>query len=142
MRWEHEKANRRQNTDPLFPFGYGLSYTTFGYSDLQVKPSADHGLDVSVRVSNTGRVKGDEVVQAYLDAPDQRPDSVQFAVRTLAAFQRVTLRAGEIKRVSLHVQPRALQYWSIADGKWIRAGQRQIRVGGCSRGLRLSAHVQ
>jgi beta-glucosidase len=132
----------RQNTDPLFPFGYGLSYTTFSYSDLQVKSAADHGLDVSLRVSNTGRVKGDEVVQAYLHAPDQRPDGVQFAVRTLAAFQRLTLRAGETKTVSLHVPPGALQYWSIADSKWIRAGPRQIRVGGSSRDLRLSARVQ
>jgi len=131
----------KQNTDPLFPFGYGLSYTTFGYSDLQVHSSADRGLDVSVRVRNTGRVKGDEVVQAYLDAPDQRPDGVQFAVRTLAAFQRVTLRAGELKTVSLHVQPRALQYWSIADSRWIRAGQRRIRVGASSRDLRLTTPV-
>ena len=95
-----------------------------------------------MRVKNTGPVKGDEVLQVYLDAPDRRPDGVQFAVRTLAAFRRVTLGAGESKRVALHVQPRALQYWSIADGKWIRAGGRQVRVGASSRDLRLSASVQ
>jgi beta-glucosidase len=127
-----------QNVDPLFPFGYGLSYTTFGYSDLQVKPAADEGLDISVRLKNTGRVKGDEVVQVYLDAPDQRPDDAQFAPRILAAFQRITLGAGESTNVNLHVQPRALQYWSIAKDSWMRAGQRQVRVGSSSRDLRLN----
>jgi beta-glucosidase len=132
----------RQNVEPLFPFGYGLSYTKFGYSDLHVRPAADHGLDISVKVRNTGRVKGDDVLQVYLDAPDRRPHGAQFAVRTLGAFARVTLRSGEIKTVSLHVAPRALQYWSIAESKWIRAGGRLVRVGGSSRDLKLSAHVQ
>jgi beta-glucosidase len=92
-------------------------------------------------VKNTGSVKGDEVAQAYLDAPDVRPDGVQFSVRTLAAFQRVTLGAGEAKTVSLHIQPRALEYWSISEGKWIRAGGRQLRVGASSRDLKLNARV-
>ena len=131
----------KQHVEPLFPFGYGLSYTTFDYSDLHAKPAADDGLDVSVVVKNTGRVKGDEVLQVYLDAPDQLPQGVQFAVRTLAAFDRVTLRPGESQRVHMHVQPRALQYWSIADSRWIRAGGRQVRVGSSSRDLKLSARV-
>ena len=131
----------KQHVEPLFPFGYGLSYTTFDYSDLHAKPAADDGLDVSVAVKNTGRVKGDEVLQVYLDAPDQLPQGVQFAVRTLAAFDRVTLRPGESQRVHMHVQPRALQYWSIADSRWIRAGGRQVRVGSSSRDLKLSARV-
>ena len=131
----------KQHIEPLFPFGYGLSYTTFDYSDLQAKPSADDGLDVSVKVRNTGRVKGDEVLQVYLDAPEQPPKGAQFAVKTLAAFERLTLRPGESKVVNMHLQTRALQYWSIADSKWIRAGARQLRVGSSSRDLRLSARV-
>lgn len=131
----------KQNVEPLFPFGYGLSYTTFDYSALRAQPAADGGLDVSVTVKNTGRIKGDEVPQVYLDAPGQPPAGVQFAVRTLAAFERVTLRPGESKTVNLHVQPRALQYWSIADSRWIRAGRRQVRVGSSSRDLKLSARV-
>jgi beta-glucosidase len=131
----------KQHVEPLFPFGYGLSYTTFDYSALSAKPAADDGLDVSVTVKNTGRVKGDEVLQVYLDAPEQPPKGVQFAVRTLAAFDRVTLRPGESKIINMHVQPRALQYWSIVDSRWIRAGGRQVRVGSSSRDLKLSARV-
>jgi beta-glucosidase len=132
----------KQHIEPLFPFGYGLSYTTFDYSDLHAKPAADDGLDVSVAVKNTGRVKGDEVLQVYLDAPEQPPQGVQFAVRTLAAFERVTLRPGESRRVNMHVQPRALQYWSTAGKRWVRAEGRQVRVGASSRDLRLSARVE
>jgi beta-glucosidase len=127
----------KQQIQPLFPFGYGLSYTTFSYSDLHAKAASDHGLDVSLRVKNTGKLSGDEVPQVYLDAPEQRPEGVQFAVRTLAAFERVTLRSGEMKTVSLHVAPRCLEYWSVAENRWVRAASRQIRVGPSSRDLKL-----
>jgi beta-glucosidase len=129
----------KQQIEPLFPFGYGLSYATFSYSDLHVKAASDHGLDVSLRVKNTGKVSGDEVPQVYLDAPEQRPEGVQFAVRTLAAFERITLRSGEMKTVSLHVAPRRLEYWSVAENRWVRAGSRQVRVGPSSRDLKLRA---
>jgi beta-glucosidase len=131
----------KQHIEPLFPFGYGLSYTTFDYSELRAKTSVDGGLDVSVKVKNTGHVRGDEVLQVYLDAPNQPPKGVQFAVRTLAAFERLPLRPGESKIATLHVQPRALQYWSIADSKWVRAADRQVRVGSSSRDLKLSTRV-
>ena len=127
----------KQNIEPLFPFGFGLSYTAFSYSDLHVKAAPDHGLDVYLRVKNTGKVTGDEVPQVYLDAPEQRPEGVQFAVRTLAAFERITLLPGETKQVSLHVAPRSLEYWSTAKNRWVRAGSRQIKVGPSSRDLKL-----
>ena len=129
----------KRKLEPLFPFGYGLSYATFRYSDLRVKAASDHGLDVSLRVKNIGKVSGDEVPQVYLDAPEQRPEGVQFAVRTLAAFERITLRSGEMKAVSLHVAPRRLEYWSVAENRWVRTGSRQIRVGPSSRDLMLHA---
>jgi beta-glucosidase len=88
-------------------------------------------------VKNTGKVSGDEIPQVYLDAPEQRPEGVQFAVRTLAAFKRITLHPGEMKTVSLHVAPRRLEYWSVAENRWTRAGSRQIRVGPSSRDLKL-----
>jgi len=131
----------KQNIAPLFPFGYGLSYSSFDYSQLKVSPAADHGFDVSVRIKNTGTLAGDEVPQVYLDTPAQRPEGVQFAVRTLAAFDRVTLAAGTSKDVAMHISPRALEYWSTTQNRWIRSGARQIRVGSSSRDLKLSANT-
>jgi len=131
----------KQKIAPLFPFGFGLSYSSFSYSHLNVVPASDQGLDIAVRIENTGTVIGDEVPQVYLDAPGQRPEGVQFAVRTLAAFDRVTLRPGESREVTMHVSPRSLEYWSIAENRWIRAGARRISVGSSSRDLKLSANI-
>ncbi|HKV25289.1 MAG TPA: glycoside hydrolase family 3 C-terminal domain-containing protein [Candidatus Acidoferrum sp.] len=129
----------KQNIDPLFPFGFGLSYTKFTYSDLQVKPAADHGFDVSVRIANSGSAVGDEVPQVYLDAPKDQPAGVQFAPRTLAAFDRITLQPGESKDVTLHIAPRSLEYWSTSENRWVRSAPREVRVGSSSRDLRLEA---
>jgi len=131
----------KQKIDPLFPFGFGLSYSSFSYSNLKVAPASDQGLDISVSIANTGTVPGDEVPQVYLDAPEQRPAGVRFAVRTLAAFDRVALRPGESKEVTLHVSPRSLEYWSVAENRWIRVGARRVNVGSSSRDLKLSANI-
>jgi beta-glucosidase len=131
----------KQKIDPLFPFGFGLSYSTFSYANLKVVPASDQGLDISVRIENTGTVPGDEVPQVYLDAPDQRPEGVQFAVRTLAALDRVTLRPGESKEVTMHVPPRSLEYWSPFVHHWIRSSARRVSVGSSSRDLKLGANV-
>jgi beta-glucosidase len=129
----------KQKIEPLFPFGFGLSYTTFSYSNLKVSPASDSGFDVSVHITNSGNLPGDEVPQVYLDAPDQRTTGVQFATRTLAGFDRISLNPGESKDVRLHVSPRSLEYWSTTDNRWIRSAPRQIRVGPSSRDLELSA---
>ncbi|HMF04993.1 MAG TPA: glycoside hydrolase family 3 C-terminal domain-containing protein, partial [Acidimicrobiia bacterium] len=105
---------------PEFPFGFGLSYTTFGFSKESVSPSNDGGLDVSVRVKNTGSVRGDEVVQVYLGPPSNRPDGVQFAPRSLSQFARISLDPGETEAVKLHIAPRQLEYWSEAAQRWTR----------------------
>ncbi len=129
----------KEKIEPLFPFGFGMSYTSFAYSDLKVAKAGDGGLEVSVRVKNTGGVVGDEAPQVYLDAPVQQPQGVQFAPKTLAGFDRVTLGAGESKEVRTHVAPRALEYWSVAEGKWVRSAAREVRVGSSSRELPLHA---
>ena len=130
----------QQAIDPLFPFGFGLSYTSFAYSDLSVSRAADGGLDARFELRNTGACASDEVPQLYLGAPAPAPANVQFASRALAAFERVPLAAGDSKRVMLHVLPRALQYWSAADHRWLTArGRRLVYVGASSRDVRLQA---
>jgi beta-glucosidase len=130
----------QQAIDPLFPFGFGLSYTRFAYSDLSVSRAADGGLDARFELRNTGACDSDEVPQLYLGAPAPAPANVQFASRALAAFERVPLAAGDSKRVTLHVLPRALQYWSAADHRWLTArGPRLVYVGASSRDVRLQA---
>jgi beta-glucosidase len=95
----------RERIEPLFPFGHGLSYTRFSYSEPSVKQASDGGIDVACTVRNTGERQADEVVQVYLDAPETPPAGVAFAVRALADFSRITLRPGESQRVDLHVSP-------------------------------------
>jgi hypothetical protein len=120
----------KEGLAPQFPFGFGLSYTGFSFSKLTVKSAKDGGLDVSVRVTNTGSVPGDEVAQVYLGAPDSPPAGVQFAVRALAQFDRVSLAPGETKAISMHVAPRQLSYWSEATQRWVLAtGTRTVYVG-------------
>jgi len=130
----------KQKIAPLFPFGYGMSYTTFSYSGLKVVPAGDGGLDVSFEVSNAGNIAGDEVPQVYLGAPSQRPKGADFAVHALAAFDRVHLDAGQSQTVSVHVPKRRLECWSVAENKWLKpSGSREVLVGGSSRDLPLSA---
>jgi len=107
-------------TTPLYPFGYGLSYTTFAYSGLAVTPSAiaaGQAATVSVDVENTGAVAGDEVVQLYVH---QRSGSDSRPRRELKGFRRVTLRPGEKKRIDLPLGPDELRYWSTARGAWVQ----------------------
>lgn len=132
----------KQKIEPLFPFGHGLSYSSFSYSELHVARGSDNGLDVSVRIKNSSDVGGDEVPQVYLDAPQERPEGVQFAAHSLAAFDRVTLGPGETKEVRMHVAPRSLEYWSSAENRWMASGSRRVNVGSSSRDLELSASPQ
>ncbi len=132
----------KNNIEPLFPFGYGLSYTKFEYSDLKVARAADGGLDVSFRLRNAGSVTSDEVPQVYLAAPGRAPQGAQFAPRALAAFDRVNVPAGETRDVTLHVPRRGLEYWSTEQDKWaLAAGARMVHVGASSRDLRLQAET-
>jgi beta-glucosidase len=130
-----------QGLEPLYPFGFGLSYSRFDYSDLRVRTAADSGLDVNVEVRNVGGTAADEVVQVYLGPPEQpvTEPRTQFAPRALAGFERVHLAAGESRSVLVHVEPRALQYWSVARTGWVTAtGARSVYVGSSSRNLPLS----
>jgi beta-glucosidase len=131
----------QQQLEPLFPFGFGLSYSKFVYSGLSTRRAKDGGADVSFAIRNTGKYAGDEVPQAYLEAPATAVSGVQFAKRSLSAFERVTLKAGETRRVTLHIPLRQLQYWSEAEQGWQSAGARSVVIAASSRDVRLRGAV-
>ena len=128
----------REALEPLFAFGFGLSYTHFEYQSLALTPAADGGLDVSFTLSNIGQARGDEVSQVYLTAPDPLSHQAQFADRSLVAFTRITLNPHQSKRVRLHLPLHRLQYWSEPDHRWqLAAGRRSIQVGELIQGYPL-----
>ncbi len=135
----------RKKIEPEFPFGFGLSYTSFAYSGMKSSVAADGGVDVVVQIKNTGAVAGDEVAQVYVEKPEHAPEGVQFADDILGGFERVPLGAGESKEVVIHVPLREFQYWSTVGKKWVTPAEvRKIWVGGSSRDRRLEdwARVQ
>ncbi|HEV2395763.1 MAG TPA: glycoside hydrolase family 3 N-terminal domain-containing protein [Candidatus Sulfotelmatobacter sp.] len=133
----------KQKIAPLFPFGFGLSYTAFDYSDLKVQPAAAGGLDVTLKIRNSGDVAGDEVPQLYLEAPETRPTGVDFPVHALAAFDRIHLDPNQTETLTLRFPLRRLEFWSLTEGKWMKAtGVREVLVGSSSRNLPLSAKIR
>jgi beta-glucosidase len=124
---------------PLYPFGYGLSYTTFAYRDLKVNASSS-AIDVSVVVKNTGQRAGDEVVQLYVKHPNSR---VSRPIKELKAFTRVHLAAQEEKTVKLSVPSSRLAYWNAETDRWVVENDRiEITVGGSSTDARLKKSIQ
>jgi hypothetical protein len=126
----------QRNVGPLFPFGHGLSYTQFGYSNLTLTPRVG-SMDVAFDVANTGAAAGTEVSQIYVGSTASAP--VPLAVRGLAGFDRISLSPHETKHVTIHLGARAFQYWDAAADEWATAwGDRTVSVGSSSRDLRLS----
>jgi beta-glucosidase len=128
-------------TTALFPFGHGLSYTTFGYGALTVapvEPTTDATLVVSCAVTNTGPVGGDEVVQLYLR---DEVASVTRPVRELAGFRRMHLEPGEARRVSFGVDVGRLAFYDERMRFLVEPGTVKVMVGGSSADIRLEATV-
>jgi beta-glucosidase len=126
---------------PLFPFGFGLSYTTFGFSKLEAPATAAAGstVPVSFDVTNTGSVAGAEAAQLYVSDPSAK---VSRPERELKGFEKVRLAPGETKRVTLNLDARAFSYWDEAAHKWaIDPGKFVIRVGDSSENTSLSAEL-
>ena len=108
---------------PLYPFGFGLSYTTFSITNLKVAaPQVKVGSSVTVTadVTNTGSVVGDEVVQLYIH---QKAGSDSRPMRELKGFERLTLKPGETKTVTFLLGPAELAYWSTNSGKWVQEAE-------------------
>ena len=117
-----------------FPFGYGLSYTSFAYSDLKV--TAD---SVTLTVTNTGARDGAEIVQVYIAKPAAE---IFRPAQELKAFARVPLAAGESRTVTLPLDDKAFRYWNTSTDGWeIEGGRYEVRVGASSADIRLTADV-
>ncbi|MEU1345130.1 glycoside hydrolase family 3 C-terminal domain-containing protein [Streptomyces sp. NPDC005827] len=129
----------KERAAPLFPFGYGLSYTSFAYRDLAVRQS--HGaLTVSFTLKNTGTRTGAEVAQVYVGASPAT--TAPQAVRALGGYQKVRLRPGESKTVRIRVDARQLKYWNTSSRAWVLGtGKRDVWVGSSSRTLPLHGSV-
>jgi len=128
----------KKKIEPLFPFGHGLSYTTFVYSNLRLSASeidADETLQVSVDVQNTGTRAGKEVVQLYVrdvEAGVMRPE------KELKGFQKIALDPGETKTVTFTLDREALSYYDPVQKAWVaEAGEFEVLIGSSSRDIRL-----
>jgi beta-glucosidase len=126
---------------PLFPFGHGLSYTTFKYANLHARtPAASGAVDVDIDVTNTGKVAGDSVVQLYAAWPKSK---VSRPKQLLVGFQRVTLQPGEKRTVGMKVKGQQLAYWNAGRGAFeVEAVPVKLMVGESSADIRLSRTVQ
>ncbi|GCE14088.1 beta-glucosidase [Tengunoibacter tsumagoiensis] len=130
----------QQQITPLFPFGYGLSYTTFAYSNLALSsPATATGqVAVNVDITNTGTRAGSEVMQLYVGLPS---GSVSEPPEQLKGFKKVTLDAGQMQHVRFMLDERALSYWNVARHDWALAqGNCTISLGSSSRDIRLQGH--
>ncbi len=124
------------NKDPLFPFGSGLSYTTFAYSDVRVEPATIQPGDrakVLVKVTNTGMRQGDEIAQLYIH---DEVSSVTRPLKELRDFQRITLKPGESRTVEFTVTPQKLAFYNREMKRVVEPGRFQLMVGPSSSDLR------
>jgi beta-glucosidase len=122
---------------PLFPFGFGLSYTTFSYSELKITPGRE--AQVSFHVTNTGKRAGAEVAQVYVSLPP----GVGEPPKRLVAWEKIQLRPGEIKAVTLRLDPQYLSIFSVAKDGWESVpGDYRVYVGGSSRNTPLSGTLR
>jgi beta-glucosidase len=124
---------------PAFPFGHGLSYTTFAYSDLDARAGADGSAEIKLTVANTGKRAGDEIVEAYVAPPKT---AVRRPPKELEGYARVSLAPGERKEVAIALEPRAFAFWDDAKKQWtVEAGSYQVLVGSSSRDIRVRTAV-
>ncbi len=130
------------NKPVAFPFGHGLSYTTFEYSDIKVSADKIKDTDtvtVSFKIKNTGNVDGAEVAQIYVNDPES---TIYRPIKELRAFEKVFLKAGEEKEVSITLGKRAFAYYNVNINDWhVETGYFNILVGASSRDIKLIASV-
>jgi Glycosyl hydrolase family 3 C-terminal domain/Fibronectin type III-like domain/Malectin domain len=126
----------QSNITPLFPFGYGLSYTTFAYNNLAISPGSASSIStiaVSLDVTNTGSRSGAEVVQLYLGIPST---NVPEPPKQLKGFQKISLQPGQTQHVTFSLNPQAFSYWNVTAHNWlVQNGTYQVMLGDSSRNI-------
>jgi beta-glucosidase len=129
--------------EPLYPFGFGLSYTTFGYANLKTSSNElanDGTITVSVDVTNTGSQTGDEVVQLYVKHPKSK---VERPAKELKGFQRVTLAPHETKTVQIPLKASTLAYWDDKQARLkVEAEPLSLMIGSSSKDIKLTTEVR
>jgi beta-glucosidase len=118
--------------NPMFEFGYGLSYTQFVYSDLLVKTAQDNTMIVSFTLKNNGTVEGAEIPQVYLGIKDKDEPPLR-----LVGWEKIGLKPGESRRVSIEISQRMQSVWSVDANSWKYVPASQVLVGASSRDIRL-----
>jgi beta-glucosidase len=135
------RGYEKNHIPPLFPFGYGLSYTTFSYSDLSVQPAFFNGstpVTAAFTVTNTGNRAGAEVAQLYVG---QNNPPIDRPIKELKGFQKVYLEPGQSQRVTLTLDQRAVSYWNTANQRWTALpGSYNVLVGASSQDIRLTGN--
>jgi beta-glucosidase len=130
----------KNNIEPEFPFGYGLYYTVFDYNNIKIKDLGNRMYQVSADIKNTGKVKGDEIVQLYVS---DKESSVPRPVKELKGFSRVSLEPGETKSASMVLKERAFAFWDISTNGWkVEPGAFELLVGSSSRDIRLMQTIE
>jgi beta-glucosidase len=127
------RTYRYMTEEPLYPFGFGLSYTTFAYRDLQITSPGSSGFDAAVTVENTGAVAADEVVQFYLSALDSK---LPAPLSQLIGFQRIHLEPRRSQTVTITVKPEMLMLFDENGRQVFQPGKFRLTAGSCSPGAR------
>jgi beta-glucosidase len=124
---------------PAYPFGHGLSYAQFAYTDLQAKPTAE-GIDVSFHLANLSDTDAEEVAQVYVSRPQSH---IERPVQELKGFKRVALRGGEQTTVTITLRRADLCHWDETAGTWmLEPGKISVLVGSSSASLPLQLETE
>ena len=132
-RWFDTKAVK-----PMYAFGHGLSYVHFAYGDMSVKAGKE-SVKVSFKLTNEGAMPADEVVQLYVHRSES---AVEWPEKELKAFERVSLKAGQTKTVTLEIPFKDLRYWNVEQNCWtLEHGKLQLLLGAASDDIRKTAEI-
>ncbi len=126
------------DVEPLFPFGYGLSYTHFEYSDLALDKTGDHRYNVTFTIKNTGGRTGKETAEVYVS---DKKSSLPRPVKELKGFSKVEIMPDSSARVSVPLDEKSFSYYDPAKGWILEPGEFDILVGASSRDIRLKGTV-
>ncbi|MEI6060088.1 MAG: glycoside hydrolase family 3 C-terminal domain-containing protein, partial [Bacteroidota bacterium] len=141
--WVGYRYYDSKNVKPLFPFGFGLSYTTFSYESCKVElahKTEDLSCTVSFDIHNTGKVEGKEIAQVYVRDMES---ALPRPLKELKGFAKVSLKAGESKKVQVTLDKRAFQYYDPAQKQWVlEPGKFEILVGSSSDNILLKEQIE